>query len=135
MGLFAPAAGPLAARVGATRAMTLVLLTIGIAGIARAVAPGAAGVIALTVPIGIGIAIGNVLGPVIGRRSPIARCWRRACSPRHPDRSRLSGALAVPLADALGGWRDSLLVISLVCAAVAVAWIPVARAVRMPAGT
>ena len=65
MGLFAPAAGPLAARVGATRAMTLVLLTIGIAGIARAVAPGAAGVIALTVPIGIGIAIGNVLAPVI----------------------------------------------------------------------
>ena len=65
MGLFAPAAGPLAARVGATRAMTLVLLTIGIAGIARALAPGAVGVIALTVPIGIGIAIGNVLAPVI----------------------------------------------------------------------
>ena len=39
MGIFAPAAGPLAARVGATRAMTLVLLTIGVAGIARAVAP------------------------------------------------------------------------------------------------
>ena len=65
MGVFAPTAGPLAARVGATRAMTLVLLTIGVAGIARAVAPGALGVIALTVPIGIGIAIGNVLAPVI----------------------------------------------------------------------
>jgi CP family cyanate transporter-like MFS transporter len=137
MGLFAPAAGPLAARVGATRAMTLVLLTIGIAGIARAVAPGAAGVIALTVPIGIGIAIGNVLGPVIVMTAfaerPLLATGLFACGIQIG--AGLSGALAVPLADALGGWRDSLLVISLVCAAVAVAWIPVARAVRMPAGT
>ncbi len=137
MGLFAPAAGPLAARVGATRAMTLVLLTIGIAGIARAVAPGAAGVIALTVPIGIGIAIGNVLGPVIVKTAfadrPLLATGLFACGIQIG--AGLSGALAVPLADALGGWRDSLLVISLVCAAVAVAWIPVARAVRMPAGT
>lgn len=137
MGLFAPAAGPLAARVGATRAMTLVLLTIGIAGIARAVAPGAAGVIAVTVPIGIGIAIGNVLGPVIVKTAfadrPLLATGLFACGIQIG--AGLSGALAVPLADALGGWRDSLLVISLVCAAVAVAWIPVARAVRMPAGT
>ena len=137
MGLFAPAAGPLAARVGATRAVTLVLLTIGIAGIARAVAPGAAGVIALTVPIGIGIAIGNVLGPVIVKTAfadrPLLATGLFACGIQIG--AGLSGALAVPLADALGGWRDSLLVISLVCAAVAVAWIPVARAVRMPAGT
>ena len=117
--------------------MTLVLLTIGIAGIARAVAPGAAGVIALTVPIGIGIAIGNVLGPVIVKTAfadrPLLATGLFACGIQIG--AGLSGALAVPLADALGGWRDSLLVISLVCAAVAVAWIPVARAVRMPAGT
>ena len=93
--------------------------------------------IALTVPIGIGIAIGNVLGPVIVKTAfadrPLLATGLFACGIQIG--AGLSGALAVPLADALGGWRDSLLVISLVCAAVAVVWIPVARAVRMPAGT
>ena len=137
MGIFAPAAGPLAARVGATRAMTLVLLTIGIAGIARAVAPGAVGVIALTVPIGIGIAIGNVLAPMIVKTAfadrPLLATGLFAFGIQIG--AGAGGALAVPLADALGGWRDSLLVISLVCALVAVAWVPVARAVHMPAAT
>jgi CP family cyanate transporter-like MFS transporter len=137
MGIFAPAAGPLAARVGATRAMTLVLLTIGIAGIARSLAPGAAGVIALTVPIGIGIAIGNVLAPVIVKTAfsdrPLLATGLFAFGIQIG--AGAAGALAVPLADALGGWRDSLFVISLVCAAVALAWIPVARAVHMPATT
>ena len=135
MGVFAPAAGPLAARIGATRAMTLVLLTIGVAGIARAVAPGALGVIVLTVPIGIGIAIGNVLAPVIVKTAfadrPLLATGLFAFGIQIG--AGAGGALAVPLADALGGWRDSLLVISLVCAVVAVAWIPVARAVHMPA--
>ncbi|HSS58273.1 MAG TPA: MFS transporter [Solirubrobacteraceae bacterium] len=137
MGLFAPAAGPLAARVGATRAMTLVLLTIGIAGIARALAPGAAGVIAVTVPIGIGIAIGNVLAPVIVKTTfadrPLLATGLFAFGIQIG--AGASGALAVPLADALGGWRDSLLVISLACLAVAFAWIPMARAIHMPAAT
>jgi CP family cyanate transporter-like MFS transporter len=135
MGLFAPAAGPLAARVGATRAMTLVLLTIGVAGVARALAPGAVGVIALTVPIGIGIAIGNVLAPVIVKTTfadrPLLATGLFAFGIQIG--AGASGALAVPLADALGGWRDSLLVISAVCALVAIAWVPMARAVHMPA--
>ena len=104
--------------------MTLVLLTIGVAGIARAVAPGALGVIALTVPIGIGIAIGNVLAPVIVKTAfadrPLLATGLFAFGIQIG--AGAGGALAVPLADALGGWRDSLLVISLVCAAVAVAW-------------
>jgi MFS transporter, CP family, cyanate transporter len=137
MGLFAPAAGPLAARVGATRAMTLVLLTIGIAGIARALVPGAAGVIAVTVPIGIGIAIGNVLAPVIVKTTfadrPLLATGLFAFGIQIG--AGASGALAVPLADALGGWRQSLFVISLACLAAAIAWIPMARAIHMPAGT
>jgi len=137
MGIFAPAAGPLAARVGATRAMTLVLLTIGIAGIARSLAPGAAGVIALTVPIGIGIAIGNVLAPVIVKTAfsdrPLLATGLFAFGIQIG--AGAAGALAVPLADALGGWRDSLFVISVVCGIVAVAWIPVARSIHMPATT
>jgi CP family cyanate transporter-like MFS transporter len=135
MGLFAPAAGPLAARVGATRAMTLVLITIGAAGIARALVPGAFGVIALTLPIGIGIAIGNVLAPVLVKASfadrPMLATGLYAFGIQIG--AGAAGALAVPLADSLGGWRDSLMVISIACAAVALAWLPVARLVHMPA--
>ena len=135
MGVFAPAAGPLAARVGATRAMTIVLLTIGLAGVARAVAPGALGVILLTLPIGIGIAIGNVLAPVLVKiafaHRPLLATGLFAFGIQIGAGG--SGALAVPLADALSGWRSSLMVISLACTAVALAWLPIARAVRLPA--
>jgi CP family cyanate transporter-like MFS transporter len=137
MGVFAPTAGPIAARIGATRAMTLVLLTIGVAGIARALAPGALGVIVLTVPIGIGIAIGNVLAPVIVKTAfadrPLLATGLFAFGIQIG--AGAGGALAVPLADSLGGWRDSLLAISVVCALVAAAWIPVARVVHMPAAS
>ena len=135
MGLFAPAAGPLAARVGATRAMTIVLFMIGLAGIARAVAPGTLGVILLTLPIGIGIAIGNVLAPVLVKiafaHRPLLATGLFAFGIQIGAGG--SGALAVPLADALDGWRASLMVISLACTAVALAWLPIARAVRLPA--
>jgi CP family cyanate transporter-like MFS transporter len=135
MGVFAPAAGPLAARVGATRAMTIALLMIGLAGIARALAPGALGVIVLTLPIGIGIAIGNVLAPVLVKiafaHRPLLATGLFAFGIQIGAGG--SGALAVPLADALDGWRASLMVISLACTAVALAWLPVARAVHLPA--
>ena len=135
MGIFAPAAGPLAARVGATRAMTLVLIAIAAGGIGRALVPGALGVIVMTLPIGIGIAIGNVLAPVLVKASfadrPMLATGLYAFGIQIG--AGAAGALAVPLSDSLGGWRDSLLVISLACAVVAVAWLPVARAVHMPA--
>jgi CP family cyanate transporter-like MFS transporter len=135
MGLFAPAAGPLAARLGATRAMTLVLFAIALGGIGRALIPGALGVIALTLPIGVGIAIGNVLAPVLVKASfadrPMLATGLYACGIQVG--AGAAGALAVPISDSLGSWRDSLMAISLVCLAVAIAWLPVARAVHMPA--
>jgi CP family cyanate transporter-like MFS transporter len=94
-------------------------------------------VIALTLPIGIGIAIGNVLAPVLVKASfadrPMLATGLYACGIQVG--AGAAGALAVPLSDSLGSWRDSLMVISLVCAAVAVAWLPVARAVHMPAAS
>ena len=124
MGIFAPAAGPLAARVGATRAMTLVLVAI------------AAG----------GLALVRGLGMIVDadrHRHAIGNVLRRAGERLHCATTQMlatglyacgiqvgagaAGALAVPLSDALGSWRDSLMAISLACAAVAVAWLPVAR--------
>ena len=123
MGVFAPAAAPLAARVGAIRAVTFALALIAAGGMARSVLPGAFAVIALTVPIAIGMGLGNALMVV-------------AVKERFADRPLLitgvyaSGiqvgaavttALAVPLADFGDSWRAPMLVFSLAAAA-SLAW-------------
>ena len=104
MGIFAPPAAYLAARVGAARAVTVSLLLIGGFGLLRAGAPGAALLILLTVPIGIGMGMGNALMPVAvkERFSRTTRCARRRSTPsasssarrprrRSPSRSPTSG--------------------------------------------
>ena len=88
MGVFAPPAAPLAARVGATRAVTIALALIAVGGVARSVAPGAFAVIALTIPIGIGMGLGNALMVVAVKERfadrPLLVTGVYACS--HPDR-------------------------------------------------
>ncbi len=123
MGVFAPAAAPLAARVGAIRAVTFALALIAVGGIARAILPGAFAVIALTIPIAVGMGLGNALMVV-------------AVKERFADRPLLitgvyaSGiqlgaavttALAVPIADFGDSWRAPMLVFSL-AAAGSLAW-------------
>jgi CP family cyanate transporter-like MFS transporter len=123
MGVFAPAAAPLAARVGAIRAVTVALALIAIGGVGRSVLPGPFAAIALTVPIGIGMGLGNALMIV-------------AVKERFADRpvlvtgiyasgiqigAALAAALSVPLADAGDSWRTPMLVFSLGTAA-SLAW-------------
>ena len=55
MGLFAPLAAYLAARIGTRQAMALGLALIGSFGIVRALGPGAWAVVLLTVPVGVGM--------------------------------------------------------------------------------
>src|SRR5687768_3713637 len=55
MGLFAPPAAYLAARVGTRAGIAWALALIGVFGVARAVSPGAALLILLTWPVGIGM--------------------------------------------------------------------------------
>jgi cyanate permease len=64
MGLFAPPAPFLSGRIGSRRAIGAAVALIGLFGIARALVPGALGVILLTFPIGIGMGLGNALLPV-----------------------------------------------------------------------
>jgi len=125
MGVFAPAAAPLAARVGAIRAVTVALALIAGGGIGRAILPGAFAVIALTIPIGIGMGLGNALMVV-------------AVKERFADRpvlvtglyasgiqigAAIAAGLSVPLADAGGSWRTPMLVFSLAAAASLVWWL------------
>ncbi len=64
MGLFAPTAAVLASRVGTNRAVASLSCSSAVAGLARAVSPGAALVLLVTVPVGIGMALGNALMPL-----------------------------------------------------------------------
>jgi len=98
-------------------------------GVGRALVPGALGVIALTVPIGVGMGLGNALLPV-------------AVKERFSDKpgfttgvytmgivagATIAAAIAVPLAHAAGGWRTPLLIMSAVSAALAVLWLWLTR--------
>ncbi len=125
MGLFAPPAAYVSGLLGARRAVAACLALIALAGFARAFSPGAAAVVALTVPIGIGMGLAGALLPV-------------AVKERFADRpafatgvyatginvgSALSAAIAVPVADAAGGWRASLAVFSALAAVLVAAWL------------
>ena len=64
MGLFAPVAAYLAARIGTRRAMTIGLALIGVFGVLRATMPSAWLVVLLTWPVGIGMGFGNAIAPI-----------------------------------------------------------------------
>jgi CP family cyanate transporter-like MFS transporter len=125
MGVFAPAAAPLAARVGAIRAVTVALALIAGGGIGRALVPGPLAVIALTIPVGVGMGLGNALMIV-------------AVKERFADRpvlvtgvyssgiqigAAIAAGLAVPLADAGDSWRVPMVVFSLAAVGSLVWWL------------
>jgi CP family cyanate transporter-like MFS transporter len=132
MGIFAPPAAYLAARVGAARAVTVALLLIGGFGLLRAGAPGAWLVVLLTFPIGIGMGMGNALMPVAVKE-------RFASSPLRATAvytvgiqlgAAAAATLAVPLADlgsADNGWRIPLVVFSVASLACLVVWLLLQR--------
>ena len=125
MGLFAPPAAHVAARVGTRAAIGACLAAIAAFGLARAAAPGAPLVLLLTLPIGVGMGVAGALMPV-------------AIKERFADRpafasgvyttginlgAALSSALAVPIAGAWGGWRAALAAFSVSTILCLVAWL------------
>ena len=124
MGLFAPPAPFLSGRIGSRGAIGAAVALIGVFGVARALCPGAVGVILLTFPIGIGMGLGNALLPV-------------AVKERFADRpgfttgiytmgitagATVAAAIAVPLSNVGNGWRTPLLIIGAVSTALAALW-------------
>jgi CP family cyanate transporter-like MFS transporter len=132
MGLFAPPAAFLSQRLGSRLALAAAIAFVGAFGVVRAFAPGAVLLILLTVPVGIGMGMGNALMPV-------------SVKERFADRpvfvtgiyaaginvgATLSSAVAVPVADAFGSWRDPLLVFSIVTLGLLVVWLVITRGER-----
>lgn len=148
MGLFAPPAPYLLERLGSRVAIFAAVALIGLAGVARALAPGALAVILLTFPVGIGIGLAGALMPVaVKERFAHRPAFATGMYTTGINTgSALSAALAVPIAAAAGGWRTSLLVFSAATAALAFVWLwqtrggpaherPAYRPPRLPLGS
>jgi MFS transporter, CP family, cyanate transporter len=129
MGLFAPVAFAISRRVGPRWAITAALALIAAFGVARALVTPAAAVIALTVPVGIGVAIAGSLMPLVVRQSWTKRpvLATAVYTTGISLGAALSAALAVPLSDALGGWRGSLTAFSVFTAALVLVWTVLTR--------
>jgi CP family cyanate transporter-like MFS transporter len=114
MGLFAPPAAFLGGRLGTRAAIGACLAGIAAFGLARAAAPGAPLVFALTLPIGIGMGLAGALMPVVVKEHFAHRPAFASgiYTTGIQVGSSLSSALAVPIAAAWGGWRAALVVFS-----------------------
>jgi MFS transporter, CP family, cyanate transporter len=129
MGLFAPLAGLVSARWGLRAAMAGCLLAIAVVGLGRAVAPGIAVLLALTLPVGIAMAVAGTLLPVAVKQ-------RFAHRPAFASGigvtginigAAVSSAIAVPVASAWQGWRGALAVFSLATLAICAGWLVLSR--------
>jgi CP family cyanate transporter-like MFS transporter len=125
MGLFAPVAAYLAARIGTRRAMTIGLALIGVFGILRATMPSVWLVVLLTWPVGIGMGLGNALAPISVKEHFEDRpaVGTGVYTTGIQIGSTGAAALAVPLAGWLYGWRGALIAISCVALLSLIAWV------------
>jgi CP family cyanate transporter-like MFS transporter len=138
MGLSAVVATGIGERLGDRMAIGLSLAAIAVGSLCRALVPGIAPVLLLTIPIGVGIGVCGVLLPVFVKHR----------LPQRPAMatglyvsgiiigSSLTVSAAVPLSLASGGWRGALFVFGLATAVSAVAWFvlvdPIERPTRGP---
>jgi MFS transporter, CP family, cyanate transporter len=129
MGLFAPVAAYLAARVGTRRAMALGLALIGVFGVLRALMPSAWLVVLLTWPVGIGMGLGNAVAPISVKEHFADRpaVGTGVYTTGIQLGSTGAAALAVPIAGLAFGWRGALVAISLVAVGALAAWVILTR--------
>jgi CP family cyanate transporter-like MFS transporter len=130
MGVFAFAGPPLVLRLGTKRLMVVSLLLTTVGTLARSLAPTGSLVIAATVLIGLGIALIGVALPVVIKE----RFAHRAGVVTGAYVASMSigigavGFAVVPLAAALGGWREALAVAALLALLAVPLWTGIADA-------
>ncbi|MCI0581947.1 MAG: MFS transporter [Chloroflexi bacterium] len=124
MALLAPVGPVLAASIGPTRAVAACLAFVGGFGLLRAIAPGAAPAILLTIGIGLGMGmVGPVLAQVVRRSAPRnLELGTGAYAMGYIVGASSSAALAVALAAIFGGWRGAFATIAVAALGSLVAW-------------
>jgi CP family cyanate transporter-like MFS transporter len=129
MGLFAPPAAYLSARIGSRGALALSVSLIGVFGLARALVPTAVALILLTVPVGIGMGLAGALMPVaVKERFAHVPAFATGIYALGINVGSSSSApLAVPVAHATGSWRGTLLAYSGFIVCLPVAWLLLTR--------
>ncbi|HEX5827134.1 MAG TPA: MFS transporter [Candidatus Limnocylindrales bacterium] len=129
MGIFALVGPSVAGWFGNRAGIALSVGVLVASGILRAVAPGAELVLLATFGIGVGTAvIGPILAMFVRDRMPSQLVGGTSAYAGGTNvGAAIGAAVAVPLALALGGWRESLLAISLATIGCLVAWLAVVR--------
>lgn len=138
MGLFAPLAPMVRARLGTVPAISVGVAMIGAFGVLRALVGGALPLVLLTFGIGAGMGIAGALLPVLVKEYFESHSLRASgiYSAGMQSGAALSAFLAVPIALHFGGWRIALLVFSMATLLLLVSWAALAstpdaeRAVR-----
>jgi MFS transporter, CP family, cyanate transporter len=129
MGLFAPPAPYVSRRLGLRHGLGTALALIGVFGLARALVPGAALLIVLTFPVGVGMGLAGALLPVWVKENFADRpafatgVYATAIS----TGATTASAAAVPLAHAFDGWQAPLLAFSGFTVGLAVVWLWLTR--------
>ncbi|WP_223769743.1 CynX/NimT family MFS transporter [Streptomyces huiliensis] len=128
--LLGPAAPRLARRRGPAAVVCAGLVTVAVGLALRPFAGGVVGFLLLSAVALAGIAVGNVLMPVVVKRwfpdrvGPMTGLYSMALT----GGAAVTAAGTVPLADAMGGgWRPGLAVWALLALAAALAWAAIAR--------
>lgn len=124
MGLFAPLAPPVLRRLGSRSAVGASLALVVVIGAARAGAPDAAVLLALTVPVGVGIAVAGTLLPVVVKEELSDRpAFGTAVYAAGINiGASVATVIAAPLA-AAGSWRLALLVFSVGVIPIGMVWL------------
>jgi CP family cyanate transporter-like MFS transporter len=133
MGVFAPAAAPLASRAGLRNVVGASVGAVALFGLARTAAPGAPLLLLLTLPVGIGMAIAGALLPVaVKERFPDRPAFANGvCTSGLNGGAAVSSLVAVPTADAFGGWRAALTLFSVAAVVQCIGWMALSRGAWM----
>jgi CP family cyanate transporter-like MFS transporter len=128
--------GPrLAFRFGVVPTATLAMAVLAIAGLLRAAMTDLPGLIAASVPLGVGAGLGGVLLPMIAKATIPARL-ASASTAFYTAGLQVGGAitaaLVIPIAEATGGWRPTLAVLGLGTIGLLALWLMLAP--FLPAG-
>jgi CP family cyanate transporter-like MFS transporter len=125
MGIFAPLGPVIAARFGTRRTLAICVSGIVLFGLLRAAVPGAIAVVATTLGLGLAMGTAGALMSIVVKERAATRpaLATGVYATGIVAGSLVAAAAAVPLAQALGGWRAAMAVFSIAAIGSLVGWL------------